>query len=217
MVETENKVIARLSGGLDNQLFQYAAGEVVSRRTGRSLIVDPSGIYFGNRRGQATKRGFDLRQLLPDLRVFDPSDLSGSLKLRFAVTHGKSRAGTLASNIAFLIDSIPVAKRELFRDQDSEQLLQLSRHSRLNPVVHLNGYWADYRFPEAAGETLKSRLRRSINFPKRLHEIRNSMKDSESTIVHVRRGDFFVRLGDYSQRHVKALLFICDGRVRKKY
>ncbi|HTV41928.1 MAG TPA: glycosyltransferase [Candidatus Sulfotelmatobacter sp.] len=66
-----NKVVVKLQGGLGNQMFQYAAGLALARRTKSQLILDLSFLLDRSPRPDFTYRDFDLPifKLAPDCHV----------------------------------------------------------------------------------------------------------------------------------------------------
>jgi len=69
--KSENKVVVKLQGGLGNQMFQYAAGLALARRTQSQLILDLSFLLDRSPRPDFIYRDFDLPvfKLAPDCQV----------------------------------------------------------------------------------------------------------------------------------------------------
>lgn len=191
-------VVARLSGGLGNQLFQFAAGVTFASRLETDLFVDPSGIDFANQRETATHREFLLPNLFPSVRLLSPAIFSPNSLIRLALRHGKSPGSTLASNLAYRLDGRKKRARSLYRDRDLEDLLSLPSEILNQTDIHLNGYWSDFRIAEMGSAEILSLYRPAWKGSQRLMKIKSQMTQSRSTAVHVRRGDF---LSDWASHH----------------
>lgn len=188
-------VYLRVSGGLGNQLFQYAAGAAVASSLRTDLVVDPSGIFDANRRGTATKREFDLPWLFPNINVLVSKKRITDPIIRIALRHGKSPISTLASDLAYFFDSHAMRSQSLFRDRDVDKILHLVSEAKSRNIVHLNGYWADFRLAELGRAWILSQMSKELVLNPRLRRIEIEMKESRSTVVHVRRGDFLSKWG----------------------
>jgi len=188
-------VYVRVSGGLGNQLFQLAAGAVAASDLRTDLVMDPSGIYEANRRGTATRREFALPEMFPTVNVLATERTRLNPMIQIALLHGRSPFATLASDLAYLLDSRLGGRQSLFRDQDITKVLALASRSKARADVHLNGYWADFRIAEKSRNWILSKMFTERALSSKLQRIEAEMKETRSTSVHVRRGDFLSKWG----------------------
>lgn len=188
-------VYVRVSGGLGNQLFQFAAGASAASSLRTDLVVDPSGIFEANRRGTATQREFVLPMMFPNINVFATGTSRLSPLIRIALRHGRSPLSTFASDVAYFFDSQMTRSQSLYRDRDIEKVISLTSSSKGRDHVHLNGYWADFRLAKMSRTAILSQMSIERALSPRLRRIETEMMGSRSTAVHVRRGDFLSKWG----------------------
>lgn len=174
MAESASVVIARLIGGLGNQMFQYAAGRAVAERGGVPLLLDVSG--FEN---------YELRRY----------ELGG-----FAISSGIANKAQLAAFIPVppqrglwaalqrrLIGSL---SRSVLREA---HYTYDSRIELVQPPVLLDGYWQSEKYfahiaPILRREfTLRPGLMNAANTDM-LREIEAA--GGQAVSLHVRRGDY---------------------------
>src|SRR5882672_3687379 len=69
-------IVARLSGGLGNQLFQYAAGRSLAARLGVELVIDSSWIKGRGGGGPAAIRRYQLECFDHPIPLVDAADVA---------------------------------------------------------------------------------------------------------------------------------------------
>ncbi|OUT55330.1 MAG: hypothetical protein CBB71_20405 [Rhodopirellula sp. TMED11] len=155
----------RLSGGLGNQLFQYAAGRALAIRSGARLIMDTS--FYWRRRQR--HRELELAKF-PVIGDFTQTPRLGTTIGRIQ-QHFRQWVGA------------PSVYREphMHYDQHIERLA--------TPVV-LNGYFQSEKYFAACAAEVRQELRiPEPNCPKVLR-IGLEIAASHATALHVRRGDY---------------------------
>lgn len=164
-------IIIRLKGGLGNQLFQYALGCSLKRRTGKNVMFDQS--FFGKQNLRAN----ELHSL-----GLSPEYAKGSVCAKYGAPN------TIVNRIIHKVNLNGIIY---------PQYLSEERHFAKEPLVdeiksdaYLDGYWQnlDY-FKEDADQ-----ICREINFPisqngEYLRYI-NIAGSTNSVAVHIRRGDY---------------------------
>ncbi|MBL8818005.1 MAG: alpha-1,2-fucosyltransferase [Planctomyces sp.] len=153
----------RISGGLGNQLFQYAAGRSVSIRTGARLILETS--FFTPSR----HRSLELNQF----------PVSGSFEKHPAPS-------TLVRTLRKLIGSA-AGRDETWREtafhyEDSFE--------RVSVPVILEGYFQSWRYFAGCQNVIRTEL--SVPTPRNLEtrDLGMRMRDQQAVALHVRRGDY---------------------------
>jgi hypothetical protein len=164
-------VIVRLVGGLGNQMFQYAAGLAVARKTGGQLLLDVDFVRHG-----VTLREFEL-----DQAFVGPFLLASSDEKRAALGWRASfRRAFGRPSLSFLWGSRVVVERSF----DFSPVL-----THLAPPVYLVGYWQSERYFLDVAQEVREKFR--FDSPDAANAVLlNEIDACESVAVHVRRGDY---------------------------
>jgi hypothetical protein len=176
-------VIVRLTGGLGNQMFQYAAGRALADRLGAELLLDTRAFEHALALQTYTRRAYALAPFKVRARLVTAADLKDwpvwvveiGLRLRFI--------------------------RSLFRRWHFESGITYDpRMLTLHEPVCLVGYWQSERYFIDIADRIRADF--TLREPRcdanaRLLELAHS---AGSVGLHVRRGDF-VSLNDAAQVH----------------
>jgi hypothetical protein len=130
-VPTEPTVVARLSGGLGNQLFQYAAACGVAEAAGAAVALDVSGFATS-----PEPRRFALARLLPGVPLVTGSRLDAEF-----------RTATLPAPLA---RTLPIRREDAYEFEPA--LLGLRGE------VYLYGFWQSWRYFAALADRLRHGL-----------------------------------------------------------
>lgn len=200
-----------LTGGLGNQLFQFAAGIHFSRALGTKLILDQN---LGSPRRSSTGTTEICEYDLPNYKgnIFSKEYLPFTKRLYGAVLVTNLSSGGYRRSIRLPINFLGnfVFKRELgraFSIHVAKNIGYSITHIRENEI--LIGYFQSYKYLEA---TSLSIMRRELVLSGDSHKVFESWKVAaeieKPIIIHVRRGDYknekFGLLGvDYYKRALK--------------
>jgi hypothetical protein len=165
-----NLVVVRLTGGLGNQLFQYAAACGVAHASGGAVALDLSEFSGGDKsRSYALDR---YRLEIPTLNAtsFDPEFAAVTLPAQ----DGLARLG-LTGDVR-----LPV-----YRENNYEFEPRLKSWSG---SVYLYGFWQSWKYFDEIADPLRARL----GIPARDRDNGQSTRriDAETVAVHVRRNDY---------------------------
>lgn len=160
-------VVVGLSGGLGNQMFQYAAGRALALRLGAPLALDVS--WFSDR----AERQFGLDGFVVDGRVLRPLPLPPGLvrlESRMSRRWGRLRHG------------VPIFRERHFRFD--------TRFDLLGRPVFLEGFWQSERYFATQGAAIREDF--LLAQPLRISAQRylDQISTSDAICVHVRRGDY---------------------------
>lgn len=158
-------VVARLTGGLGNQMFQYAAGRAAAHQLRTGLVLD--------------------------LRWYEtPSDFPYSLHHFNIETHlakrrdlpalGKDR---LSNRWRRMIGLCPVEVRDSKNGMDE-------RFSHLPNYPYLNGFWQSERFFEPVADQIRTDFQITTEPTETNRRLLDQIKATNAVSVHVRRGDY---------------------------
>lgn len=193
-------IILRLSGGLGNQMFQYAAGLALARRHGAELRFDLEW-FEANRlhQGLELTRVFGLQ-----LPVASPLDRR---KVLGWFANPMLRRIFSRRQLAFLRPSRLVVEPHFHYWQ---------RFENLPANVYLDGYWQSERYFAPIADEIRRTFQFFPSMDARSSDLAQKMAAETSVSLHVRRGDFFreqrvsrvhgVDLAGYYKKAVQALI-----------
>lgn len=170
-----NVVVARLIGGLGNQMFQYAAGRALALRCGAELRIDISGFAIYQRRryeldtlriktSVATKR--DLAQFGLPLKA--PSRFMERVQRRLGILP-KLSARSVYHEPHFHFDPGVL---------------------KLLPPVYLDGYWQSEKYFADQAAVLRQELTPAMPLDPENAVIAERIDATNAVSLHVRRGDY---------------------------
>ena len=167
-------IIARIMGGLGNQLFIYAAARALALRTGRGLKLDIINGY--------SEDAFNRTYLLDHFPIqavhANPSEVAPYLLHSRSLRHNRK-----------LNRYLPRAWRNYYE----ERSLYDPHLITLNPKrshVYLEGYWQQEAYFAAAAHPIRTELAPSIDLAPSIRALANHIDQTSSVCVHVRRRDY---------------------------
>ena len=166
-------IITELSGGLGNQMFQYATGRVLSIKNNSPLILD-------TRSYESRVKGDTVRQY--ELSSFP---IAASIASQKQINEFfPTKLQKVVANITglSLTKSIEIVK-ENGHDYDID-LLEKKGNIYLSGFWQTEKYFLDYSSVIKADFTFTNRLRSNI------YSLANQIKHTNSVSVHIRRGDY---------------------------
>ncbi len=158
-------IIVRLSGGLGNQMFQYAAGRRLSVVHGTALKLDLS--WFDD---------WDARTF--SLECFD---MQIQIATREEVAAFTKRS--LSKNILEKLSGKPPVTREKFYHFDPKVL-------SLSDKEYLDGYWQSEQYFSGVSDTIHADYQFRSPVSGRNKYLQEKVLDTQSVSIHVRRGDY---------------------------
>ena len=163
-------IITSLTGGLGNQLFQYAAGRSLAHYHQTELVLDLE--WFNSRPDTNTPRHFELGNYNIAARFLSPAE---NRSLRFY-------RGRILSRISFL-----PRKWRLFTEKS---FCFDPDFFKLPNDVYLRGYWQSAQYFEVIRNILLKEFA-PIDPPGSKNEaLLREMNEGNSVSLHIRRGDY---------------------------
>lgn len=161
-----------LSGGLGNQMFEYAAGRALSMRYDTDLFVD---LYLLQKKTKATIRSYELS-------VFNiEAPISQSILNKIAVkVFGAIRSKT--------IGHLFLDKFSIFRDEKAQNYDK--RFELLSKNTTLFGYFQNENYFKGISEQLKVDFTFRSPLSGENDKIRYKIEQMTSVSIHIRRGDY---------------------------
>lgn len=167
-------VTIALSGGLGNQMFQYAAAKALATRLNTSLIAD---LYTLNKKTKATPRSFELDVFT--LEIEKKNTLKGKLvnKLHPYIQQNRN----LFSRLGFFTDTYAMLYQPSFEN--------------LRGNITMQGNFQNERY----FKSIEDKLRKDFTFRNPLNgrnkDIAENINRSNSVAIHIRRGDYLTNKG----------------------
>lgn len=161
-------VVVGLSGGLGNQLFQYAAGRALSLRLGVDLVLDTTW-FHGH-----PDRTYALEPFSINANIYSGPDFLPEWLKRVECRLTRRWAGKRLA--------VPIFRELHFHFNEA--------YSLLKHPVYLEGFWQseryfiDFKKIITKDLMLKSQVSRSFNL------IADHIQQSDAICIHIRRGDY---------------------------
>ena len=162
-------IIVRVTGGLGNQMFQYAMYKSLEKK-GKLVKLDSKSFYETKKEhnGYELERIFDIKPNKPtkeDLEKFDENNISTLFKIKRKLFGDKK----------FVYDTKEyVFNKDVYKLKNS----------------YLNGYWQSIKYFEGSENDIKKDFRFKNQLDNKNLEILNEIENSNSISIHIRRGDY---------------------------
>ena len=163
-------IVARIEGGLGNQLFQYAFGTQLANHCGTELVLDLSSYDGKPEHGYLLDRfSIGARELRRDERNRVP---------------GRYRVGkrTLLQTFSFGGNELRRLRERPFGFAEKYMLARDNSY--------LVGYWQSECFFRDVTAKIRNQFRPAVVLSPKSERIRDRMLNSSSIAIHLRRGDY---------------------------
>lgn len=160
----KKSVEVSLSGGIGNQLFQFAAGLSLCSQLDAELVLNLS--WYG-RKTSAAQRKMQLHYFV-EVDKFQ--------------THSTSIHPTI-DRMKRIAQGYKIVNEA---EYDPERFLLI----RTNRNVVMNGYWQSERYFSAVSSLLRASIKQDDFTSKSANDLAESIKSSKCIGIHVRRGDY---------------------------
>lgn len=159
-------ITVKIQGGLGNQIFQYAAGRALSKKTSQKLCLDISDYSIRTNTDKFTARKFDLDKL--NIKAIKTEK---SVKKLSVLTRFKNKLTGL----------------NYFHEKGMNYN---ENFEFLNGNIYLEGYFQSEKyFREIRKDLLHEINNENVKTTEFLH-YKNEMNKTHSVAVHIRRGDY---------------------------
>jgi hypothetical protein len=160
-------IITRVTGGLGNQLFQYAAGTSLALRLNTALKLDLS-LY-----GEKGMRQFELDKFHTNYREATNEE-SAPFKNLSVIHRAFYRLR-------------PAYKRPVYKQPG----FGFDPHfTEAGDGIYLKGYWQSWKYFEPVEQTIREHFRLRDEHIARVKDLAASLRNSDTISVHIRRGDY---------------------------
>lgn len=190
-----------LSGGLGNQMFQYAAGRALSLGLNTEMSVD---LYKLTKKSQAIHRDYQLD-------IFNmQAQITQNSKVKFVV-----------KSFLYLKNSFFGKKLFAVMNVFTEEGAYDPRFENLGKNAVLFGYFQNERYFEEFEKQIREDFTFRVALDDNNKELSVRIKQSESVSVHIRRGDYVS--GNTNQAlldmdyYSRAIKYICETKEKPSF
>ncbi len=192
-----------LTGGLGNQMFQYAAGKALAEKTSAELHLDLS--LLDIRSKNTTFRNFELNKFVLDSNIkITSSKLKGLLLAKIYLNIRNSLSGKKITQYLCI-----------FTDKEScnfdSRFLSLQDNIRLLGFFQSEKYFLEYR------DIIKKSFVSRKELSDKNQELAEEIKSANAVSIHIRRGDYITNQnasGNYipcsKEYYEKSVHYICE-------
>lgn len=189
MKKFNKSVVVGLSGGLGNQLFQYAAGRALSLKLGVDLVLDISWFQGGSDRAYALE-AFSINPKTYCGPFFFPG-WAKRLLCRITRRWANRKLG------------VPVFREAHFQFD--------SAYTKLDSPVYLEGFWQSERYFSNYKEIITRDFILKGVTSDQYKFLANQIQSSDSICIHIRRGDYVTNPVATQMHGVCSLDYIYQG------
>ncbi len=169
-------IIVKLTGGIGNQMFQYATARRISYVNNTQLHVDLS--WF-NESGLSANRKYELDVLNIVSEIATPSDIT-AFKTRKQNPFLR-RLPNFLKKIVFHTNQTHIIEKSFSFDP---AILNIKDN------VYLDGYWQSEKYFIDIEQIIRKEFTFKIDPTERNRQTSNIIASTESVAVHIRRGDY---------------------------
>jgi hypothetical protein len=166
-------IIVELTGGIGNQMFQYAFAHILAHKNKTKLKLDVSFFKITNATPSHTPRNFELDVFSNQCNIASEEDINSFLKL--------SRYNQLKKKLGF---NYPKIYREKQFHFDHEFI-------KINSSAYIKGYFQSYKYWNGHEDEIKKIFNISENTMDTVNkELLVQIRNTNAIAVHIRRGDY---------------------------
>lgn len=174
MVSCTPMIIINLTGGLGNQMFQYAFGKMIATKLNTDLKLHFTDALFN------TKRQYSL----------DVFNISAPMATKEDLQKFNILRNRILNRLFYLFD-------ERYGIQFNRHIVTQkfpyifdSKYLNIKNNSYIQGYWADERYFKKIGSILRKEFTPKKKLDKKNLQILEKIKKTNSVSVHVRRSDY---------------------------
>lgn len=180
-------IVVKLTGGLGNQLFQYAMGRYLASRTHAELVLDDS--FYVNIPLNSTPRSFELAHYAIQARRTNAAE-------RRAL---KTYSGRFWKRFRRIL---PTSGALRYVHEPAGQYIPHVRN--LGDGVFLDGYWQSEGYFSGVDDLIRSEFSPLHPMSPQDQQMADQIQASDSISLHIRRGDYLTNSA------ANALHGLCD-------
>jgi len=166
-------IVVNLSGGLGNQLFQYALGRYLATKVDSELVIDDS--FYRTSAAGVTSRRYELDKFATQLRIVTQDERQYLKRYTNRWLRYLQKYISIPGQFHYVREPLDRIFLEI-RDYTGD--------------LFLDGYWQSQQYFFGIEEQIREQLIPCFDFSFRDDTVLSAMKLSTSVSLHVRRGDY---------------------------
>jgi len=163
-----------LTGGLGNQMFQYAAARALALRLETQLCID---LYSYNKKTEATPRNYEL-----DIFSIQPEIVDKLYNRLIYKSLTNLHKNTLGQKVLNTLN--------IFHDRSCAAISYLPRFTEQSGNVVMLGYFQNEKYFANISDLLIKDFTFRVPFDEKNKKIADQIKNTNSVSFHIRRGDY---------------------------
>lgn len=169
-------IVTRLSGGLGNQMFQYAVARSVALKNNTKVGLDVYDLL-----DHTPRPGFTFREYCLDIFNIEAEVVDQSLlPFRYRSLGGGS--------LRTFLNKI---RRKFLVGLGKEQGFKFNKDIfHLGDKAYLDGYWQSYKYFEDYSDIIRKDFTFKKPFEEKINLLKKEIEGTESVCLHVRKGDY---------------------------
>lgn len=167
-------VVVRISGGLGNQLFQYAFGQYVAEKIKTNVLYD---IQTELNMANFTSRDFALSNFNLKLDRASKKDIRS---MRFFSSCNLQRFERK------VVQMYPFINTKYYIEKNFQSVFLQD----VKDNCYYDGYWQLYKYLDTIESLLKTQIVLNDGFLKEYADLTKQISNSQSVSIHIRRGDY---------------------------
>lgn len=173
-------ICVKVSGGLGNQLFQYAFGRAIAKDNNEELFIDISDYSVSG-----NIRKFELGNFkTSNYRIISSRKVAGSLYFRYP-------------SITFLFFAFCNYFFNRIKVIEESAIDEIKYNNKDGGLYYYNGYWQSEKYFKSVLTEIKEEL--ELKFSPDL-KMRTIFKENKTIVIQIRRGDYLKYAKDSSGR-----------------
>lgn len=177
-------VTVLLSGGLGNQMFQYAAAKALAKRLDTHLFFD---LYNLTKKTKMTARSYELD--IFNIDVSCKSTIKGKILIKGRPFIQKHRVAF--QHLGFLTDTYALLYEPVFRS--------------IKGNITMSGYFQSERYFENIRAEIQNDFEFKVQLDDKNKDIANQIINTQSVAIHIRRGDYI------TDKNANQNFAVCDA------
>lgn len=174
-------IILKLSGGLGNQLFQYALGRHLAEKNSTVLMLDLS-VYETYKLRRYSLHCFKILEHIATTEDIEYIKEKDKTRVARLVSKIRKRFGALYSATSDSYQDVNVLEEKRFSFDPS--VLEVKGN------IYLEGYWQSEKYFSAIRNILLREFTFKYEQDAKRREIAEQIQKTESVSLHIRRGDY---------------------------
>lgn len=174
-------IITKITSGLGNQLFQYAAGDALANRLETTLYLDTS--WYSRNPGREDHEQFQLGNYFPEWKEATSRDLN------MVVGLGRNMGEKVRAGVSQIFTKLNGEYRSIPRLDDGDFAFD-PKFNQQSDFTYLDGNWQSELFFTNRATYLRQQLSAYRPTDPAILSIAAKALENPTVFIHVRRGDY---------------------------